>query len=130
MIDRLAELADIVAPRAVAHAPAPGWWTGAAGWLLGVALLALALAAALAGARRLRRLRARRRLQRLAQRLRGGACSDDVGALLPQVWGDMRRAGMAPESLTGSARLQRQRLLYARHAGCDALLALLEDVQA
>ena len=42
----------------------------------------------------------------------------------------MRRAGMAPESLSGAARLQRQRLLYARHAGRDALLALLEDVQA
>ena len=130
MIDRLAELADIVAPLAVARAPVAAWWQQPTSWLLGVVLLGLALAAALAGARRLRRRGARRRLQRLARRLRGGACSDDVGALLPGVWGDLRRAGIAPESLTGSARRQRQRLLYARHAGSDALLALLEDLQA
>lgn len=129
MIDRLAELSDIVAPRAVARPPAAGWWQGPSGWLLGAVLFALALAAALSWARRLRRRSARRRLQRLASALRGSGGNDDVAVLLPRVWADLRRAGIAPESLAGDARRKRQRLLYARHAARDALLALLEDVQ-
>ena len=126
MIDRVAALADIVAPRAVARpAGLTAWPTPAAGWL-GAALLLLAGIVLLLWARRLRRTLASRRLRRLAARLRRDAGSVEFQRVLPGVWADLRRAGFEGHALPQAARAQRERLLYARRPSLDTLLALLE----
>ena len=130
MIDRVAALAGIVAPSPVARPPASLWWHGPLGWSLGVVALALALVATVACVRRLRRGLARRRLRRLAGRLRQAAPQHvDVAAVLPSVWADMRRAGIAAAGLRGQARALRQHLLYARVQPPAVLRAFLDALR-
>ncbi len=128
MIDRIAALADIVAPRAVARPPAGTAWSAPLAWGLAAALLlaGLALPACL---RLVRRGLARRRLRRLAARLRADIEAVDIEAVLPGAWSELRRAGFDPRSLPSPARAQRQRLLYARRPSAEALLALLEALK-
>lgn len=130
MIDRVAALADIVAPSQVAQPlPGPGWH-GSTGWLLGAVAVVAALGVALASARRLRRMLARRRLRRLALRLRQATADVDIAALLPAVWLDIERAGFVAARWPGSARRLRERLLYAREKSPEALRELLQQLRA
>ena len=129
MIDRIAALADIVAPRAVARPPAGTAWSAPLAWGLAAALLLLAGFALAAFLRLVRRGLARRRLRRLAARLRGDTRAVDIEAVLPGAWSELRRAGFDPRSLPPPARAQRRRLLYARRPSAEALLALLEALK-
>lgn len=129
MIDRVAALADIVAPSPVARPQPVAWWHGSPGWLVGVVAMALLLGAALAGRRWLRRALARRRLQRLAVRLRQAAPPADMRAILPAVWADVERAGFDPARGSEPLRALGERLRYAREPSLELLCEFLEQVQ-
>ena len=126
MIDRVAALADIVAPRPVAPPSGIAAWSAPAAWWLGAALLLLAGLVLAWAARRLRRALARRRLRRLAARLRDHPDAVELERVLPGVWADLRRAGFERHTLQQATRAQRERLLYARRPPVDVLRALLE----
>ncbi|OIQ84821.1 hypothetical protein GALL_333560 [mine drainage metagenome] len=130
MIDRVAALADIVAPSPVARPQPTAWWHGSPGWLLGVVAIALLLGAALAGGLWLRRMLARRRLRDLAVRLRQTEPATDIRAILPGVWADLERAGFKATRWSGLARASGERLRYAREPSPETLREFLEQVRA
>lgn len=132
MIDRLSALADIVGPRPVPAPPASAWWHGATLELLLGAALAVACVLALRGARGLRTTLARRRLRKLADTLRAGPPDRAVDALMPDLRGELRRAGIGLDphvDLRGAtSRACIEQLLYAPIARADVLCALLDPL--
>lgn len=126
MIDRVAALADIVAPSPALRPPASFWGHGPLAALLAAAALALTTVGAVLAVHALRRALARRRLRVLARRLRRCGAGIGVDQVLPAVWADLRRAGLRPARQDGETRAVCERLRYARVASPDALRDLLD----
>lgn len=124
MIDRLAQLADIVGPAAPPAAPAASAWPAAAPWALAALLLAAAVALPWA-LRALRRRAALRRLHALAHAIRGGTAGADVAALTRGLLRDVRLAGLDTGRVT-APRLEI--LLYAPNPAPGLLPAVLAEL--